>query len=68
MNGGECLACLEIGSCTVTSFEKIRTSYTCASFVPVSEAVWRARYETVKLCGEGPALLSLLHRAGTQLK
>lgn len=59
---GECLACSKISSCSQTSVEKVRTSYTCSLFQEVPEPVYMARLQTMRQYGEVVAVEAMMKR------
>lgn len=62
MNGGECLICSKVNSCSETSAEKIKQSYVCVLFHPVSEPVYLARLQMLNEYGEQSAIIAILNR------
>lgn len=59
---GECLACSKISSCSETSVEKVRTSYTCSLFKEVPEPVYLARIRMMRQYGDIVAIEAMMDR------
>lgn len=65
---GDCLACQKLSTCTETSVEKVRTSYTCPLFEEVPEPVFLARWEMMQKHGEEIAIEAMLEKDLLALK
>ena len=63
MKRGDCLSCQTLGVCSLTSYERVRDSFTCDFFHGASEPEYVARLEAIARFGEPLAIQAMLKQS-----
>lgn len=57
---GECLACSRIAECSITSMQKVLSSFTCPLFEEVPGPVYQSRVVLMQQFGEEGAVAAMM--------